>query len=184
MTCCPYCSGYGKDLCFLLNMLRLTIKISNSRSKSRSTVFKVTWYIYICKEWTAVRKMRGSHELIGLGRRVFKPTGFWTWLIHFILQLQCYFALMVQMRALERLCCKTHSEDRPLHTAAQATHTLNPPELPLSYFCNALEILQSPADLDKLPPKLSSSPTAAPHPWEAPGIISCSSLHCGDHTIP
>lgn len=62
---------------------------------------------------------------------------------------------MVQMRALERLCCETHSKDRPLHTGAQATRSLNSPQLSLSHSRNALEFPYSWADLGKLPPKTS-----------------------------
>lgn len=39
-TCCPYCSGYGKELCFFLNTHGLSLKVSNSRFKLGLTFFK------------------------------------------------------------------------------------------------------------------------------------------------
>lgn len=55
---------------------------------------------------------------------MFTPTGFWTSLTHFILQLKCCLALMVQMTALVRLCCQVAGEDGP------PLHSLNPSSCP------------------------------------------------------
>lgn len=173
MTYRPYCSGYGKDLYFLLNMLRVTLKISNSRSKLKSTYFKVTWYK--CNEWTAEGKMLAMNW-----------SGYKSVHTHRLLDLTntLYFTTQVLF--------SSHGANDSISTAVlpgswwRWTPSAQPESLQLSlpHSCNALEFPQSLADLGKLPPKLPSSPTAAPHPWEAPGTTAHSSLHCGDHTNP
>lgn len=118
----------------------------------------------MCNERTAVRKW----EL------VMNWSGYKSVHTHRLLHLtntfyftaQVLFALVVQMRALVRLWCQTHVEDWP------PLHSLIPPQLPLPHCCrDALKFPQSLAGQGKLPPKLPSSPTAAPHPWEVLALL-------------
>lgn len=70
-----------------------------------------------------------------------------TSLTHIILQLKCYFPLVVQMRALVRLWCQTQVEDRP------PLHSLISLQLSLPHCCrDALEFSQSLAGQGKLLP--------------------------------